>query len=110
MTISFMQNDIKVPEPNISNGSSDNKTENKKEALRKAPLRQYERPNVGVLSVPDISKTPLSDTYSKKREDNPRVKYKFTPNKIYKKFKMNNLISLSILSMGLVAFFTKGKK
>ncbi len=111
METSALNNNIKVPEPNVVNSTSKNTaSESKDIQKRKAPLRQYNRPNVGVLNVPDISKTPLTDTFIKKRQDNPQMKYKFKSNTNYQQgLKPNAIVSIGILLAGIMAIFHKAK-
>lgn len=100
-------NSVKVPEPNISNGSNNTSKEEKKN-VKKAPSRQYERPNVGVLSVPSISKTPMTDTYQKKKEEMPHTKYKIITDKFNtKNLKLNNIVSIGIIAAGIISLFQK---
>lgn len=105
-------NSVKVPEPNISSGSAKSnettKSESKEKPKKKAPARQYERPNIGVLEVGTISKTPLSDTFQRKKEEQPFTKYKLTPNSDNKKsLKLNSLVSLGVILTGIIALFKR---
>ena len=57
MTVSVSQNALKQPAPNIIS--------NNQQQAKKVP----KMPNVGVVSVPKISKTPLEDTITLKKQE-----------------------------------------
>lgn len=80
-------NKIKSPEPNLV---SSQKTD---------PKRKIKRPNVGVVNVPQISSTPLADTLSINKQENPHTIYKLT-NKKDSFLNLNNLASIGILACG----------
>ena len=71
--------------------------------------RVYNAPNVGVVSPPVISKTPLNDTLTIKRQENPRMKYMLTP-KSNKGFKFHILFSLGIIGCSIGALLKLLKK
>ncbi len=111
MNMSFLNNDIQVPQPNISTGqnsASNNKTDKKVEKKVNIPKRQYERPSIGVLNVPTISKTPLADTYVRKQKEFPHTKYKVNFSKQRTQgLKPHALASIGIVVLGLIQIFKK---
>ena len=86
---------IRQPKPSVGNTPS-------KE-------RVYNAPNVGIVSPPTISKTPLGDTLAIKKQENPRMMYKLTP-KSNKGFKFHNLFSLGIIGCSIGALLSLLKK
>ena len=88
-------NSIRQPAPSVSSAQVE---------------RIYNAPKVGVLNVPTISKTPLADTITLKKQENPRTKYKLTPQS-FKGFKLQNILSVTILGCSIGALFNlvKGK-
>ena len=82
-------NSIRQPAPSV--GGSDAQVE-----------RKFKLPNVGVVSVPAISKTPLSDVIVMKKQENPKMAYKITP-KSNKGFKLQTFFSLSIVGCSIGA-------
>ena len=71
--------------------------------------RKFNLPNVGVVNVPSISKTPLGDTLAIKKQENPRTAYKLSP-KSKKGLNFQNVISLLIAGCSILALFSlKGK-
>ena len=119
MSVSLSQNNIKVPEPNITNGSNSNSTvsffpwkkqeENNQNVEQQPKQRQYNRPQVGVLNVPTISKTPVYDAYVAKQKEMPYTKYKIANTDRIKNLNINNLISGSIFILGLISLFSRKK-
>ena len=87
-------NSIRQPSPNV------NQEEKQK--------RKFNLPNVGVVSVPIISQTPLGDTIELKRKENPKMAYKPTPES-KKEFKIQNIFSITIIGCSIAALL-KGKK
>ena len=79
-------NKVKSPEPNL--------VSNQKE---KNPKREIKRPDVGVVSVPQISNTPLADTISISKQENPHTVYKLT-NKTDSFLNLNNIASIGIIA------------
>ena len=71
--------------------------------------RTYNMPNVGVVDVPTISKTPLADTLFLKKQENPRMAYLLTP-KPKKGFKLQNIFSLAIAGCSIGALLKLLKK
>lgn len=90
-------NSIRQPAPNAQN-TTNNQTE-----------RQYNLPNVGVVSPPAISRTPMADTMTLKKQENPRMAYKLTPKSI-KGFKLQNIFSLAIAGCSIGALLKLLKK
>ena len=66
--------------------------------------RVYNAPNVGVLTVPTISTTPMADTMVLKKQENPRMAYKLTP-KSNKGFKLQAFLSSGIVVCSIGALF-----
>ncbi len=87
----------KIPEPNLTQET----------AIK--PSRKYNRPKVGVVDVPSISQTPLSDAYIKRKKENPYTKYKinFKNTSGKKGFKFHAIISLTIIAAAIAHLFTK---
>ncbi|MBE7707340.1 MAG: hypothetical protein E7Z88_01405 [Cyanobacteria bacterium SIG27] len=71
--------------------------------------RKFNLPNVGVVSVPNISKTPLSDVLALKKQQNPKMAYKLTP-KSKKGFNLQAFFSLSIVGCSIGALLKLIKK
>ncbi len=69
----------------------------------KKPKREYKRPEVGVVDVPQISKTPLSDTLVKRQEENPHIIYKIDK-KDNKNLNFHNVLSLITVGLGITSF------
>ena len=90
------KNSIRQPAPSVANPNN-------------STQRKFNLPNVGIVSVPSISKTPLGDTLAIKKQENPRMAYKLTP-KSNKGLNFQNVISLLIAGCSIVALFSfKGK-
>ncbi|MBQ4647016.1 MAG: hypothetical protein IJB79_06680 [Candidatus Gastranaerophilales bacterium] len=90
-------NSIRQPAPSVQSANG-------------APVeRKYNTPNVGILEVPVISRTPLLDTMTIKRQENPRTIYKFTTN-ANKGFKLQNFFSLAIVGCSIGALLKLLKK
>ena len=94
------QNSVKQPLPstmednsNVQNASSTT-TETKEQ-------RKYNRPNVGVVEVPTISRTPMADTVQIKKQENPYTVYKYIPKpKITGNFQKYASIGTFVLGIG----------
>ena len=97
-----MENNIKlntsIPAPNIA---QDSKTEQTKQY-------SYNFPKVGVVNVPKISQTPISDVLALKKQENPKMRYKLNTKKagIY----FDNISSALIIILGLIAGVCEIKK
>lgn len=82
---------IKQPEPNIiQEGTNPQK-------------REINAPKVGVVDVPNISTTPMADTLTLKKQENPHIIYKLTNNNIFKGLKFHNILSIGIGACGIGA-------
>ncbi len=89
-------NAIKQPKPSTI------PKEEQKKAVK--PKRQFNRPNVGVVDVPKISNTPISDTMSKNKAQNPYITYKLDKNtnkKTKRNIDFNNFVSIAITALGI---------
>lgn len=71
--------------------------------------RVFNRPKVGVVTLPAISNTPVADTLEIKKKENPKMAYKLT-SKSNKGFKIQNLLSLGIFGCSIGALFELLKK
>lgn len=71
--------------------------------------RVFNLPKVGVVDVPKISKTPLSDVLILNKEQNPKMAYKLTP-RPNKGFKLQTFFSLSIFGCAIGALFSLLRK
>ena len=71
--------------------------------------RKFNFPQVGVVMPPSISKTPLADTVTIKKQENPRMAYKLTSN-ANKGFKLQGLFSLAIAGCSIGALLQLLKK
>ena len=78
---------IKQPAPSTIGNNQENK-ENQEKKYRILPSR-----NIGMVDAPSISKTPLGDMISIKKEENPKAKYQNYSNK--KDLSAVNIISLT---------------
>ena len=90
---------IRQPAPNVANTND-------------TTQRKFNFPNVGVVNVPSISKTPLGDTIAIKKQEHPKMAYKLTPER-KKESNFQNVVSLLIAGCSIVALFAlkgKGKK
>jgi len=83
---------IKQPKPNILG-------ENK---IVETPRRVYNAPSIGIVQVPSISTTPISDAITITKQEHPKIRYKLTTNK-FKNFKSENFLSAITISCGLAA-------
>jgi len=92
-------NSVKAPAPNLSKNKAPEENKTK---------RTIKRPNVGVVSPPNISTTPIFDTMVQKKNENPRKKYKLTQKK-HSFFNMQNIISTCIVALGAVSLLSAGK-
>ena len=82
---------VKQPKPNIITNSD-----------VKAQKRVYNAPSVGVVSVPKISTTPITDAVHLTKQLFPRIEYKITT-KNKKRLNLENLSTLTIVGCGLIA-------
>lgn len=101
-------NSIKQPAPNIVSGN--NKENNNTEAQK--PKRKINSPNVGVVDVPNITNTPISDTINLKKQENPKMAYKLNEDR-KGLFKFHNFATIGISSISLyciIDFISKIKK
>lgn len=89
-------NSIRQPTPSVQNSQG-------------ATERVFNRPNVGVISLPSISSTPVADTLEIKKSENPKMAYKLTT-KSKKGFKLQNLFSLAIVGCSIGALLELLKK
>ena len=94
-------NSIKQPTPKIEKSSSKNKNQTEIQ-------RTFNTPKVGVVDVPDISKTPLQDTFNLKRKENPKTAYKITT-KNYRLPKFALFLSFNSILFGIIALFNLKK-
>lgn len=97
-------NNVIQPKPQITQEKKSTKR------LNTQPNRKINRPYVGVVDVPYISTTPLSDTISIKGKENPQMKYKITLNKKHSDVKLDGIISLSIIGCALLSLLKIIKK
>ena len=100
-------NSIKQPAPNIVSNSTNSKQETTKEETIK-PKRIINRPNVGVVDVPTISKTPISDLLEIKKQENPRTVYRLNDNK-EKPLNLYNIASIGIGASALYCLLNLSK-
>ena len=99
-------NSIKQPAPNIVSNSTNSKPETTKETIE--PKRIIIRPNVGVVDVPTISKTPISDLLEIKKQENPRTVYRLDDNK-EKPPNLYNIASIVISASALYGLLNLSK-
>jgi len=71
--------------------------------------RKFNKPNVGIVNPPTISRTPLDDTIAIKKKENPKMAYKLTP-KSKKGLKLQSLFSLAIAGCSIGALLELLKK
>ena len=98
-------NKIKQPAPNITNAQNNSATS---EGAQEKKYKIVPAQNVGVIKLPKITKTPITDTIEKKREENPYTIYKL-PSKIAKVFNFQTILGLATLVTGTAAFFSLKK-
>lgn len=99
-----VSNNVVQPKPSVA---SDDKP---KKRLNTQPNRKINRPYVGVLQVPYITTTPMSDTIHIKEKENPQMKYKITLNAKKSDVRFSSLISLSIMGCAILSFLKMFKK
>ena len=92
-------NVLKQPAPEII--SDESKKDSKK--------RVFNIPKVGVVDVPNISKTPIADTITLKKQENPHTIYKLT-NDRRPKPTFDNMSTLGIIGLGFIAFLSLFKR
>ena len=91
-------NSIRQPAPDVTSSVQTTTAE-----------RKFNVPNVGVVSVPSISKTPILDTLEIKKQENPRTAYKLT-SKSNKGFNLQTNLSLAIVGCSIGALLKELKK
>ncbi len=104
---------IKQPEPNVSvsiNPSGLTTASNTQTTEAKKPKRVFNRPKVGVIDVPQISKTPLTDTLEIKKQENPHIKYKMPQSKRRGVFSLKEAASVTIFGCGIISLIKLIKK
>ena len=92
---------LRQPTPNVVNGAS--------KPVNNTPQRAINYPKVGVVDVPTISKTPLNDTLTLKKQETPKMAYKLTTKK-QTGLTLQNFFSLSIIGCALFALISELKK
>lgn len=96
-------NNITQPPPEITGFK-------KIKRLNTQPGRKINRPCVGVVQVPYISKTPLADTLSIKEKENPHMKYKIVLNKKKSDVRFSSFVSLSVIGCAFYSLMKIFKK
>ena len=91
-------NSIKQPAPSIVTATNKGSGIQKNEVPQ--PKRKINTPNVGVVDVPNISKTPISDMLTIKKQENPRMAYKVAEKK-NGFFKFHNIATIGISTASL---------
>lgn len=91
---------VKPPAPNVAQNSAQSTP-----AAAENPKREIKKPYVGVLAPPNISKTPVADALVRKKEENPKTKYKLTEKK-YNFLNFQNISSAAITVLGICAAFS----
>ena len=98
---------IKQPRPSTMDKSSaakkDTASENQNVQSQIVPQKKFNRPNVGVVSPSSISQTPLADTITIKKKENPYIKYKIMP-RIKIKSNFQKFASIGVIVAGIYAF------
>lgn len=87
---------VEQPKPYLVNKDDKNSINNKKPADNK---RVYNRPHVGVIDVPKISNSPVSDTLFLKEKECPYIRYNTIPKK-ENKLKFKDYASLGVAMTG----------
>ena len=104
---------VKQPAPSLSASSSKKEEVEQKTSEstteKKPKYKITEARNTGVITVPKITKTPITDTIELKRQENPRTVYKLTEKK-HKLFSIHTITSLAAIGCGIAAFSTYFKK
>ena len=88
------QTNLNIPKQPAPEVISDN-SKNKKKKI-------FNVPKVGVVDVPNISKTPLADTVAIKKQENPHTVYKLTSDK-KPKATFDNVSTFGIIGLGFLA-------
>ncbi len=83
---------IKQPEPSVGAEVKAEETSKEETSKPKKKKREIIRPNVGVVDAPKISTTPMRDTITLKKRENPHTVYKKTP-KSKKNFHFQGVMS-----------------
>ena len=96
-------NSLRQPAPSVAGDLRQAEVADKKQA------KIFNIPNVGVVDVPTISKTPMADTLVIKKQENPRTIYKLT-SKGNKGFNLQNFFSLSMVGCAIAALLSGRKK
>ena len=102
MTVSVSnQNTIKQPLPSTMEANLGANEPIKEAQEQPTAQRKYNRPYVGVVEVPEISRTPMADTVEIKKQENPYTKYKYIPKpKIQGNFQKIASIGTFVLGLG----------
>lgn len=103
---------VKQPAPNIqTNQNTAQNTLTTQEATEKTESKYkiIQNPNVGVINLPFITKTPLTDTIELKSKEMPYTKYKTNDGK-KKLFSLHTLAFGTTITCGILAFLSLFKK
>ena len=102
---------LKAPAPNIQNKQNSNTSTKSADSTNsnasnsaETTQRIYNKPKVGVVEAAAISNTPMGDTISLKKQENPHMKYKIQTKKT-KYQKEQTIASIAIGILGFLALF-----
>ena len=103
---------IKQPAPNLQ---TPQQKETKQEISQvqaddKPKYKLIQGPNVGVIELPKITKTPITDTLEIKKQENPYTIYKTTSQNKIKLSSIHTLTTLATVACGFGALFGLFKK
>jgi hypothetical protein len=99
--MSNIQNLIKQPPPSTMEANSNTSNATKSDA-QSVPQRKFNRPNVGVVTPANISKTPMADSIEIRKKENPQSKYKYIP-KLKIKGNFQKIVSTGVFLGGMTA-------
>ncbi|MBQ8476353.1 hypothetical protein IJ531_04750 [bacterium] len=93
---------VKQPAPSVAGITETTDAEGKKYKVTQGP-------HVGVIEVPKMSKTPLTDWIELKKEENPYTVYKIH-NKEYKISGIHTTVGIGVVVCGIISLFKLFKK
>ena len=106
--ITNIQNLIKQPPPSTMEANS-NTSNITKSDTQPAIQRKFNRPNVGVVTPANISKTPMADSIEIRKKENPQSKYKYIP-KLKIKGNFQKIVSTGVFLGGISALLATAIK
>lgn len=99
---------IKQPKPSVGEKAPEANIQAQTKTVKK-PKREIVRPQVGVVDAPQISTTPMSDTITIKKQENPHTVYKLS-SKNKKPFHFQSAMSSIVAGCGILAVISTAVK